>query len=684
MRGEERVAPLLDRDAGAGIERRLRPLRALGVLEALDTHVVDHLGALVGERDPDVLLALALAVRAPRHGHVCVDLAAMKDRELLAAREDDAQEPERETGAFGLPEDRKRWLERVARSGLVRGPGDLDRARPFVLDGTLLYTDRYFGYQERLSAGLRARLGVLTPPADAALLRRGLDALLDTAPAGSGSPVPVLDLTRLGAATAVLRGLTVLCGGPGTGKTYIVRTVLALLWAQWAIGAGPRESAPGPRVALAAPTGKAAARMSEAMQLGAEAFLAAAARALPEGRSAAELRSYLDGLRPSTLHRLLGWNPAHPTRFRHDASNPLPFDVVVVDETSMVDLALMEKLVDAVPPAARLILLGDRHQLSSVEAGTVLADLCGPTSEASMLRSEELARQLGEAAGLRELGAHVPLSAGPGPHDAIVHLDRSRRFRADSGIGQFARACLDPALDPRRVVEILTRSADVELMAHGEGGALPEAARRVVLQGFVPYLRRLLAGPVAGETLPELHAGVLRALDSFRVLCAHRAGLSGAAGVNRLVPELLAAHAGIDTRGELWVGRPVLVTRNDPAVQLFNGDLGVVVRDADGAASVVFPMPGGVRYVAPARLPEHQTAFAMTVHRSQGSELGHAMVVLPAKPSPILTRELVYTAVTRARERMTLVGSVEVLVEALARSVRRASGLEAKLWGAGR
>jgi exodeoxyribonuclease V alpha subunit len=673
------LAPLLD---PGGLAQRLRGLREAGVLDSLEVHVVDRLGALVGEADADVLLGLALAVRAPRHGHICVDLAALTDDQLL----DEPAEPTpsaaaAETPVPWLPLDREAWLERLGRSPLVRKRSDDDRAKPFVLDGSLLYTDRYFTYQQGLARALRARFEALQKPVDAALLARGIEDLIQPMPEPDGAPFAGLERQKLGAAMALLRGLTVISGGPGTGKTYTVRSVLTLLWAQWALAHDPAGETPGPRVALAAPTGKAAARMREAMQLDVEEFLAAAAQVLPPARTVAELRTFLNALQPSTIHRLLRWTPATPTRFRHDADHPLPFDVVVIDETSMVDFALMAKLIDAVAATTRVILLGDQHQLSSVEAGTVLADLCGPTSAAHLRLSKAFAAELRELAGMPEVARHVELVADRGPYDAIVQLDRSRRFKAESGIGQFARACLDDAFDPVAAVELLTRFPDVQRIEHGERGALLEPTRQAILLGYLPYLERLRKGPRNGESLAALHQDVLQLFDRFRVLCAHRNGRTGVGGMNRAVMDLLVARGGLSTRGEYFVGRPVMITRNDYVVQLFNGDVGLVVADAQGERSVVFPVPDGVRYVAPARLPDHQTVFAMTIHKSQGSELEHAMVVLPEAPSPILTRELIYTGVTRAQQRMTLVGSAELLVAGLTARVRRASGLEQEVWG---
>lgn len=687
-------APLLEREGSREIEERLRPFREQGVLGSVEVHVVDHLGALTGEADPEVLLALALAVRAPGRGHICIDLLEL-DR--FVVRSDGGEDEPTAREQLHWPEDTSDWLARIAASPLVRTPDAAPTEQSaFVLDGSIIYTERYFEYQERLAAALRERVEVRLEPRDDELSKRGLEVLF-SASAGEGA----LDRQRLGAAMALLRGFTVISGGPGTGKTYTVRTVLTLLWSQWALDHDPDGETPGPSVALAAPTGKAAARMQEALLGKLDEFLQNAAPVLPKGRTTEQLRTFLTALQPTTIHRLLRYNPARPTRFRHDGDNPVAYEVVVVDEASMIAFALMAKLVDAVAPHARLILLGDKYQLASVEAGTVLADLCGPTRASRLTLSESFSAELLDATGVDVLGkTGVSVSPATGPHDAIVQLDRNRRFEASSGIGRFAEACLTDDFDAEAAVDILVREPgfeDVRVLPPAARGELDKRVAALLVAGYRPMIERVLAGPLEGESHADHHAAVLEAFRKFRVLCAHRRGAGGVERINRAVVALLEREsarlaaqagatgqpnplAGFDSSGEFWPGRPIIVLQNDYVVQLFNGDTGIVVRDEGGRLTVAFPAAGGVTYLAPSRLPVHETVFAMTIHKSQGSEFDHAMVVLPAHDSPILTRELVYTAVTRARKRMTLVGDRGLLVSALRRTVRRASGLEAALW----
>ena len=621
----------------------LEPFVAAQVLAWVDVDAAALLAARYGEHDPEVILAAALANRAPRHGHTAIDLSTVELRSLRAERRG-AEEVEE----LALPADRADWVARVAASPLSRGPGAGDT--PLVLRGALLYVDRYFAYEDQLRVALVRRFAEHRPVAEPALLERGLDALFGRSTEGAD------DRQRRAAEVALHRGLSVISGGPGTGKTWTVRNLLTLVYAQ-SVAAGHDT----PRLALAAPTGKAAARVVESLRSGLGDHLVRAAGALPEGASVDGLRAFLEAAAPSTLHRLLGWRPDQPTRFRHDRNRPLPVDVLIVDEASMVDLALMAKLVAAVPPHARLVLLGDRHQLASVEAGSVLADLCG------------------------EGDGDVGVS------DGVVFLTHSRRFGADSGIGRFASAAVEGRVgDALEVLEPwpgagpgpmppegqVLDHGDIGRFEPGRRGELPGAVKRLVVQGYRPYLERLRRGPVGGEPLEALHADALKRFDRFRVLCAHRQGRLGVLGVGDTIQQALEAEGLIRAAGPWWLGRPVLVTRNDYSVGRYNGDIGLVVRDDDGAWVVAFPGEGGdVRWLAPARLPEHQTVFAMTIHKSQGSEFDDVLVVLPERVSPVLTRELVYTGVTRAKRRVSVLGSEAVLRSGLSRRVQRASGL---------
>ena len=715
----------------AAVLERLEPFWAHGILAGIDLHVAAHLARRAGALDPDLVLALALAVRAPRRGHICVDLDPLESAHLLPPQPD-ADQPAPGAPAPTLMLPGSGWAARVAAAtDLVRGGAEPDRPTPFVLAGTALYTDRYWRYQRSLAQRVASWVGpqgrVPLHELDLPVLRAGLAQLF--VPPAHGS----LDLQRVAVALALTQRFTVITGGPGMGKTWAVRNLLALLWLEHR-ARRQRGQADSPElvVALAAPTGKAAARLRESLRAGLEAQLQPALVAVTgDAAAASSACEFLRGLEASTLHRLLGWRPDNPTRFRRCADNPIPADVVVVDEASMVDFAMMAKLVDAVGPVGpsgaptRLVLLGDRHQLASVEAGTVLADLCGPTRADSLCFTAPTMARLDTCFGLGlQVAASDPSTGvravfGPPMHDAVVQLRRTHRFDQRSGIGRFAIACLGSGFDAAKAAAVLVGdSPDVALLPHGHRGGLDPAVRTLLRDGFGPYLRLLRGGyqAVQGPAYPTpevFHRRVLEAFDSFRVLCAHRQGSTGVAGLNRAVIALLR-DAGLVSSGEpWWQGRPVLVQRNDYSVRLssgerglYNGDIGVLVPVELGGVQrlmVAFPGPDSlpplgdparpvplvpqqvqgkvlVNYVDPARLPEHSTAFAMTIHKSQGSEFQHIAVVLPRHWSPLLTRELIYTGVTRARARMSMVGDRAVLERALDQTVQRASGLGSELW----
>jgi exodeoxyribonuclease V alpha subunit len=616
-------------DVPGGDAGDLRRLRALGVLDAAEAHVADAICRLVGEDRGEVRLAVALAVRAPRLGHVCLDLDRLAEHGLDVEGDPAVDVP--------LPAPRV-WREALEASPAVRvaesSPSPDDGARsaataPLVLDAGRLYLDRYWRYEDRLAARLRRLAARAADDRGQAEVTAALDRLF---PPGDDDP----DLQRRAAEVAATRALTVLSGGPGTGKTTTVVRLLATL-----LETGPTTP---PRVALAAPTGKAAARMGEAV---AEALAAPWLALEPTTRAA------LHDVPAMTLHRLLGFRPDTPTRFRHHAGRPLPYDVVVVDEASMVSLPMAARLADALREGARLVLVGDRDQLASVEAGAVLSELCSP----------EAARGALEA--------------------CVVQLTRFHRFGPHSGIGAVARAVQRIDDDAEEVIDLLegrrTETGrgpayeDVALLDPVPEQPLPPDVERGVVDAYRAVVETALGG---GEP-----ARVLAAFERQRVLCALRAGPQGVEAVNVHLEQQLSTH-GYQVHERFPVGRPVMVTQNDYAVRLFNGDVGVVVPDPQDATRRVVAFPGtdgGVRLLAPGRLPPHETVWAMSVHKSQGSQFDRVVVLLPDQPSPILSRELVYTGVTRAREHVTVIARRDLLAAALVRSLPRASGLGERL-----
>ena len=608
----------------------LRTFNESGVLRAADVHVARRLGALTGTDDDAVLLATALAVRCPRLGHVCVDLTSI--RSTASTETDD------DVDLDSLPwPDPAEWVDRLRASALV------GEDRPLRLEGNLLYLDRYWSDECRVAADLLARAERPVEGVDAAVLRSGLDTLFK----GGDDP----DLQRLAAAAAVLYGVSVIAGGPGTGKTTTLARVLVLLDEQ-AAAAGRRP----PLVALAAPTGKAAARLDEAVKA--------------EGSRLAitpEQQARLVALRGQTLHRLLGWSPNH-TRFRHHRLNRLAHDVVIVDETSMVSLSLMASLVEAVRPDGRLILVGDPEQLASVEAGAVLGDLVGPATAGLRMRASAQ-RALADVTG-QEVLAQVPPGGTP-IGDGIVVLRKSHRF--GGAIALLAAAIQQGDADATLALleegraDVTWLPVDIATSADGLGEVRTAA---------VAAARRVLEAGRAGNA-----KGALEALSSFRVLCAHRRGPEGAATWMANVEGWLQAEIeGFGAEGSWYVGRPLLVTANDYSLRLYNGDTGVVVAGPELRPVAAFERDGEILAVSPSRLASIDTVFAMTIHKAQGSQFGTVAVLLPGPNSRVLTRELLYTAVSRAQRRVILAGTEAAIRTAVDRPIARSSGLRQRLW----
>jgi len=577
-------------------------------------------------------VALSLAVS---QGHVCLLLDA-----LAAAPVDDA--------AIRL--DAAGWRATLLGSGIVGTP-QAPGALPLILDADgRLYLHRYFDYERRLARRLvQARhAGALAAAeaVDSPELRGRLTQLFaaNAARLGGGA-----DWQQLAAALALRGRLTVISGGPGTGKTTTVVNLLACLLAQ----------APDCRIALAAPTGKAAARMTDAIRQ--------RAQHLPP-----ELRDRMP-VASSTVHRLLG---ATPSGFTHDAAHPLAVDALVVDEASMLDLALATHLLEAVPATARIILLGDKDQLAAVESGAVFAELSVDPG-----LTAECVRDLAAMTGTPAAAVVPPPAAAPSAlQDCAVWFTQTYRFAADSGIGRLARDV--NAGDARAALAWLREASDPDV-AWLDDALHPslEPALQAMEAGYAAYRQ-------AVEADATQVAAITDAFGAFRVLCALRDGPRGVTALNATLARRFRAALqlpGLDEGpgASAWFkGRPVLVLHNDVVLRLFNGDIGIALPDAQGEMLVHFPdaaAPGGFRAIAPVRLPRHETAFAMTVHKSQGSEFDGVLVMLPEQRSRVLTRELLYTAVTRAKRRVTLAAGAAVLEQAVATATQRHSGLLARL-----
>jgi exodeoxyribonuclease V alpha subunit len=576
----------LARGAGAGT---LGVLNRAGLMGPSAIHVARRLVALAGESDESedgpVTLAVALAVRAVEQGSVCVDLAAAHSE--IAELVPEARLPER-----------AEWLDVVLASRLVA-------SGVLRCEFGLLYLDRYHRLETQVCADLTARAEHPPPVVAEAVLGAGLDRVF---------PATGYAEQRAAVERAARTWTTVLTGGPGTGKTTTVAGLLGVLL-DLAKASDERLS-----IALCAPTGKAAARLAESVQR-------------EVGRLPAADRARLAGLPALTLHRLLGVSWDNATRFRHDRGNRLKYDVVVVDETSMVDLLMMSRLLEAMRPDARLILVGDPDQLSSVGAGAVLSDLV-------------------QGFAARE---------GSSP---VVSLNRIHRFGAEIG-------ALAAALRRGDADAVLTA-----LRAGGEGVEFvetdqPDAVLRpVLLRASLAIRERALAGDAGGA---------MAALHEHRLICAHRDGPYGVSWWNRQVERWLSEETGLDPRAQWYAGRPLLVTRNDYTLGIYNGENGVCVRTPDGALRGLINASAGVMDFATTRLTDVETMHAMTVHKCQGSQAAEVTVLLPPVDSRLLTRELLYTAVTRAERKVRLIGSEAEVRAAVLRQAVRATGLRQRL-----
>ncbi|MFN1550474.1 exodeoxyribonuclease V subunit alpha [Vibrio natriegens] len=466
---------------------------------------------------------------------------------------------------------------------------------------------------------------------------------------------------KVAAAVALTRRFAVISGGPGTGKTTTVTKLLAALIEQ----AAQEKNL---TIKLVAPTGKAAARLTESI-----------GKAVQELPVSPELKAKIP-TESSTLHRLLGAIP-NSAEFRHNKQNPLHLDILVIDEASMVDLPMMYKVVDALPKHARLILLGDKDQLASVEAGAVLGDIC---SFHALGYGKEQASAIAKLTGFDTL-AHSSNSASS-IADSLCMLQKSYRFDARSGIGQLAKAVnLGSAAS---VDNVWARDfSDIEHFALSSQNY--NQMMQTLVQEYGRYLKRIgqqEQDPNTGEpeTLTRKAKAVLDTFNQCRLLCAIREGDFGVAGLNQRIEKALAARKLIKVQDEIWYhGRPVMVTRNDHGLGLYNGDIGICMRDdseEEQRLKVFFELPdGSVKSVLPSRVPEHETAYAMTIHKSQGSEFDYTLMILPPDFSPILTRELIYTGITRAKKRLALYAELNVLKRGIKVKTTRASGLVQRL-----
>ena len=655
-----------------------------GWLRWLDTEFVVFLQHQVPDAPTALLLAAALISHQNGHGHVCLDLddcLHAPGRALSLPPESPVHQPAVTPQQLLALLSREQWLHTLQLPALVGNDN-----QPLVLDTRsgrpLLYLRRFWHYEQTLADNIQQRL-LAPPPVDDLQLATTLDSVFDRLshhqpdPGSTVDPAMQQDWQRIACALAIRNRFAIIPGGPGTGKTTTVVKLLAVLQ-------DLHQNAEQPlRIRLAAPTGKAAARLSASI-------------------TSQLIRHDLQGIPGdvSTVHRLLG--PIRNSRFfRHHAGNPLPADVVVIDEASMVDLELMALLLDALPAQARLILLGDKDQLASVEAGAVLGSLCQHAGQARY--QQNTAHWITSVT-----GQHIPAALihddGSALDQSITMLRYSHRFGQVPGIGQLAAAVNASASGDTLNTFFDGRFSELQrLRIHSTRDAAFERLICDRQSGYGVYLTLAgeLPAPDASSHVWDTWAQrVLQAQGQFQLLAALRMGEFGVEGLNARIEAILRTDGLLSTAadnasmadaahlsGTRWyAGRPVMVTRNDYNLDLMNGDIGIalpypgaVPGGGHSDLRVAFPTADPqrpVRWILPSRLQSVETVFAMTVHKSQGSEFTHTALILPQHDNPVLTRELIYTGITRAAKRFTLIDdNPTVLPQAVASSVFRASGL---------
>ena len=607
-----------------------------GYLTDIDIHFAKFITGLGKNDDPDIYLAAALASNATGNGDVYFDLASVDERPVFVGMEQE--------GTVKWPK-LSGWLQKIRQSPVVGWPGDY---RPLILDKkNRLYLYRYWDYEKKLSESILHRSGEEFRDLDITRLTDSLKRLF------SQNEGDEFNWQMVAAYIAAIKRICIISGGPGTGKTFTLAKILALL-----LELHGKEKL---NILLAAPTGKAAARIAESIK-----------------DAKKTLNSPCDIIEaiPSeayTIHRMLKTIPGSPY-FQHNHENPLNADVVVVDEASMVDLALMSKLLWAVPLEARLILIGDKDQLASVETGFVLGDICDREnvhafSECFCNKFEAVTQQKIE----------LPLKEhkeSPGLYDCMVVLKKNYRFTGGSGIGELSRAVNRGEI--HKVLYLMKNNSDqISWKKISQPDDLSRFLTQSIIKGYSDYL----------NTDDPYRA--LELFKRFKILCAVKIGSMGVNAVNRLAEEVLIREGLIapdrSSSNPWYKGRPVLITRNDYRLKLFNGDMGITL-PAPGSTGkdlyVYFSGESGeLRRFFPYRLPEHETVYAMTVHKSQGSEFDHVLLILPDRDYPVLTRELFYTGITRTRKTVSIWATENVLKTTISRKIERTSGLKDALWG---
>ena len=598
------------------------------ILTHIDIHFGSFINKLAKNEDTDLFLAAALVSNAAGNGEVCLDLESFGEKVIL--EEDAGKKPV-------VCKSLNNWLKILRTADVVGKPGDY---RPLILDDkNRLYLYRFWNYEKILSDAVKKRAGEDIKKIDIELITNSLTRLFPD------NPKEKINLQKIAALTSALKKFCVISGGPGTGKTTTIAKILTLLI--------EIEQGKKLKIFLSAPTGKAAAKMSESIR---------------------NTKKYIDcsedikSMLPEdayTIHRMLRVIPS-TSGFYYNAGNKLPADVVVVDEASMVDLALLAKLVEAVPDNARLILVGDKDQLASVEAGSVLGDICNrgniPGYSVKLHKKPADGIEPGE-------GAEAPFKKVLS--DCIVVLQKNYRFSETSGIGRLSSAVNNGDADAALRIMRETKDERIHWEDVKTSKELYCSLEKKIVEGYTAY--RAADDPIEA----------LNSFSRFKILCAVNKGEFGVDAVNNLAESVLAQKRLINLSAKWYRGRPVLIKGNNYSLGLFNGDIGIIMAGQetdDNVYAFFHGNSGRARKFRPGILPEHDTAYAMTVHKSQGSEFEEVVLVLPEKDSPVLSRELIYTGLTRTTGKITLLGTESVMRAAISRKTERASGLRDALW----
>lgn len=594
---------------------------------SIDLHFGNFIASFAKKNNDDIFLAAALVSRYLRDGHICLDLKTIAGNILFKSEDgkDIIECPKLDS-----------WLTSLTDTLCVGAPGDF---KPLILDNQArLYLQRYWQYQKDVAEYILSKVSC---PDELNLEKVELQKKLNLY--FRDDCEKDINWQKVAAVAALIKKFLIISGSPGTGKTTTITKIMAFV-----LDVENRNI----RIALAAPTGKAAARLQESV------------KKTKEKLNCAEAIKEMIPDEAKTIHRLLG-SMANSSYFQFNEKNTLPYDLVVIDEASMIDLPLLAKLMAALPPHASLILIGDKDQLASVDAGAVLGDICGNFS--SNIFSPEFARQIEDLSGQKIPSGNIP----PSVQDSIIQLQQNYRFSNISGIGLLSQAIKEGK--EQEVLELLYsgKYADIHWTEIAESEKSFKELRQIIIEKYRDYLNAANSGSVSADQIFDL-------FERFRILCALRVGNWGTERINAYIEKILADAGLINPRSLYYEGRPIMVLHNDYNLRLFNGDVGIVLKDKnnDDQLRVFFrDEQGCMRKILPARLPGHETVWAMTVHKSQGSEFEEVILILSERDMSVITRELVYTGITRASGYVNILTSKEILSKAISRRIYRQSGL---------